>query len=99
MAAPLLQLTSVGVQLSTARGPLRAVDDVTLSLEPGTTLGIVGESGSGKTMLSRAILRLLPHNATLSGSVQFDGQELTAWRPRHCGGCAVVRSRWSSKTR
>ena len=78
MAAPLLQLTSVGVQLSTARGPLRAVDDVTLSLEPGTTLGIVGESGSGKTMLSRAILRLLPNNATLSGSVQFDGQELTA---------------------
>ena len=81
MAAPLLQLTSVGVQLSTARGPLRAVDDVTLSLEPGTTLGIVGESGSGKTMLSRAILRLLPHNATLSGSVQFDGQELTSLAP------------------
>ncbi len=77
MAAPLLQLSSVGVQLSTSRGPLRAVDDVTLSLEPGTTLGIVGESGSGKTMLSRAILRLLPANATLTGSVLFDGQELT----------------------
>ncbi|HEY6354946.1 MAG TPA: ABC transporter ATP-binding protein [Burkholderiaceae bacterium] len=77
MAAPLLQLSWVAVQLSTSRGPLRAVDDVTLSLEPGTTLGIVGESGSGKTMLSRAILRLLPDNATLSGSVLFDGQELT----------------------
>jgi peptide/nickel transport system ATP-binding protein len=77
MGPPLLQLASVGVQLSTARGPLRAVDEVTLSLEPGRTLGIVGESGSGKTMLSRAILRLLPRNATLTGSVRFDGQELT----------------------
>jgi peptide/nickel transport system ATP-binding protein len=77
MGQPLLQLTSVGVQLSTARGPLRAVDEVTLSLEPGRTLGIVGESGSGKTMLSRAVLRLLPRNATLTGSVRFDGQELT----------------------
>jgi peptide/nickel transport system ATP-binding protein len=60
---------------------LRAVDDVTLSLAPGTTLGIVGESGSGKTMLSRAILRLLPPNATLTGSVRFDGQELTNLGP------------------
>jgi peptide/nickel transport system ATP-binding protein len=80
MGPPLLQLASVGVQLSTARGPLRAVDEVTLSLEPGRTLGIVGESGSGKTMLSRAILRLLPRNATLTGSVRFDGQELTNLR-------------------
>jgi peptide/nickel transport system ATP-binding protein len=81
MGAPLLQLISVGVQLSTARGTLRAVDDVSLSLEPATTLGIVGESGSGKTMLSRAILRLLPANATPTGSVQFDGQELTGLAP------------------
>ena len=80
MGPPLLQLASVSVQLSTARGPLQAVDEVTLSLEPGRTLGIVGESGSGKTMLSRAILRLLPRNATLTGSVRFDGQELTNLR-------------------
>ena len=77
MTQPLLVLDTVGVQLATPRGPLRAVDDVSLTLEPGRTLGIVGESGSGKTMLSRAILRLLPANATLSGSVRFDGEELT----------------------
>ena len=81
MTQPLLVLDTVGVQLATPRGPLRAVDDVSLTLEPGRTLGIVGESGSGKTMLSRAILRLLPVNATLSGSVRFDDQELTRLDP------------------
>jgi peptide/nickel transport system ATP-binding protein len=81
MAQPLLVLDAVGVQLATPRGPLRAVDGVSLALEPGRTLGIVGESGSGKTMLSRAILRLLPPNATLTGSVRFDGEELTALGP------------------
>ena len=81
MKQPLLVLDAVGVQLATPRGPLRAVDRVSLALEPGRTLGIVGESGSGKTMLSRAILRLLPANAKLSGSVRFDGEELTTLGP------------------
>jgi peptide/nickel transport system ATP-binding protein len=81
MGQPLLVLDAVGVQLATPRGPLRAVDGVSLALEPGRTLGIVGESGSGKTMLSRAILRLLPPNATLTGSVCLDGQELTGLGP------------------
>ena len=81
MAPALLALDAVGVELATPRGPLRAVDGVSLALEPGRTLGVVGESGSGKTMLSRAILRLLPPNARLTGSVRFDGQELTALGP------------------
>jgi peptide/nickel transport system ATP-binding protein len=81
MAPALLALDAVGVELATPRGPLRAVDGVSLALEPGRTLGVVGESGSGKTMLSRAILRLLPPSARLTGSVRFDGQELTALGP------------------
>ena len=81
MGDPLLVLDSVGVRLATPRGPLRAVDDVSLTLEAGRTLGIVGESGSGKTMLSRAILRLLPHNATTTGSVRLEGRELTGLAP------------------
>jgi peptide/nickel transport system ATP-binding protein len=81
MGEPLLVLDAVGVQLATPRGPLRAVDGVSLALEQGRTLGIVGESGSGKTMLSRAILRLLPLNATLVGSIRMDGQELTGLGP------------------
>jgi peptide/nickel transport system ATP-binding protein len=72
----LLSVEDVAVDLPTARGNLRAVDHVDLSLPAGRTLGIVGESGCGKTMLSRAILQLLPKKARLSGRVMFDGQDL-----------------------
>ena len=48
------------------------------SSAPAETLGIVGESGCGKTMLSRAILQLLPKKAKLSGRVMFDGQDLVS---------------------
>ena len=48
---------------------------------PGRTLGVVGESGCGKTMLSRAILQLLPKKAKLSGRVMFDGQDLLQLSP------------------
>ncbi|PBQ09801.1 microcin ABC transporter ATP-binding protein [Pseudomonas congelans] len=51
---------------------LKAVDDISLSIERGKTLGIVGESGSGKSTLGQAILRLLES----SGSIRFRGQAL-----------------------
>ena len=74
----LLSVESVAVDLPTARGNLRAVDHVDLTLPAGRTLGIVGESGCGKTMLSRAILQLLPKKAKLSGRVMFDGRDLVS---------------------
>ncbi|HEY2246459.1 MAG TPA: ABC transporter ATP-binding protein [Bradyrhizobium sp.] len=77
----LLSVEDVAVDLPTARGNLRAVDRVDLTLGPGRTLGIVGESGCGKTMLSRAILQLLPKKAKLSGRVMFDGQDLARCSP------------------
>ncbi len=76
MSAPLLTLGDIAVELPTPRGTLRAVDHVDLTLQAGRTLGIVGESGCGKTMLSRAILQLLPKKARLSGRVTFDGRDL-----------------------
>ena len=78
---PLLSVEKVSVDLPTARGNLRAVDQVDLKIAPGQTLGIVGESGCGKTMLSRAILQLLPKKAKLAGRVMFDGQDLTKLKP------------------
>jgi peptide/nickel transport system ATP-binding protein len=79
--APLLSVEAVAVDLPTPRGNLRAVDGVDLTVGAGRTLGIVGESGCGKTMLSRAILQLLPKKAKLSGRVRFDGQDLVRLAP------------------
>ena len=82
MTAPtLLSVENVSVDLPTARGNLRAVDHVDLRVGAGQTLGVVGESGCGKTMLSRAILQLLPKKAKLSGRVMFDGQDLLQLSP------------------
>jgi peptide/nickel transport system ATP-binding protein len=74
----LLSVEDVVVDLPTARGNLRAVDRVNLTVGAGQTLGVVGESGCGKTMLSRAILQLLPKKARLGGRVMFDGNDLVS---------------------
>ncbi len=78
LSRPLLSVEGVSVTLPTPRGDLRAVDTVDLQVEAGRTLGVVGESGCGKTMLSRAVLQLLPKRARLDGRVMFDGRDLAS---------------------
>jgi ABC-type oligopeptide transport system ATPase subunit len=79
MADPLVELRDVSKVFETrgfftGRTSVRAVDGVSLMVEPGETLGIVGESGSGKSTLARLILRLLQPT---SGEVLFGGQKIS----------------------
>jgi peptide/nickel transport system ATP-binding protein len=63
-----------GIVLDRHVGDIRAVDDVSLTIERGETLGLVGESGCGKSTVGRAILRLYEPT---EGRIVFDGQDIT----------------------
>jgi peptide/nickel transport system ATP-binding protein len=81
-AQPILEIERLHAWFSTPRGVLRAVDDVSLTLATGETLGVVGESGSGKSVLMRSVMRLLPETASHpEGRIAFDGRDLLAMRP------------------
>src|SRR5262245_54442332 len=70
---PLLDVRGLTVELPTERGWVRPVHDVSLRVAAGECLGLVGESGSGKTMLSLALLGLLPTGARLRGEAFLGG--------------------------
>jgi oligopeptide/dipeptide ABC transporter ATP-binding protein len=77
VTGPLLQVDDLRVQIASRRGIVRAVDGVSLEVEAGEAVGLVGESGSGKSMTLRAILGVLPPEATVtSGRVMLDGVDL-----------------------
>src|ERR1041384_1104952 len=81
---PLLEVKSLKVHFPVKAGmfsrvheTVKAVDDVSLSIAPGETVGLVGESGCGKTTLGRAIVRLVEPTA---GEIFLDGENISQMR-------------------
>ncbi len=75
---PLLEVKNLKTWFHTRNGVVRAVDDVSFSIEKGETLGIVGESGSGKSVTCYSMMRLIPQppGRIEGGTAIFDGTDL-----------------------
>ena len=95
----LLEVRGLTVELPTAAGWVRPVNEVSMRIGAGEALGLVGESGSGKTMLSLALMGLLPPGARVSGEASLatpaSTKKLTAlsereWRDVRGGEIAMV---------
>ena len=76
--APVLEVSNLSTVFHTRRGLVRAVQNVSFSVNAGETLAIVGESGCGKTITALSLLRLIPMppGEIVSGSVKVDGTDL-----------------------
>lgn len=73
----LLEIRNLHTFFETKKGTVKAVNDVTYSLDEGKTLGIVGESGSGKSVSAMSIIRLLDGNGRIeSGEIYFNGRNV-----------------------
>lgn len=80
----LLEVRSLKTSFLTDAGEVKAVDDVSFSLNKGEVLGIVGESGSGKSVTAYSILQILTHPGKIvGGSVMLDGDELVDKGEKH----------------
>lgn len=79
MSTPLIETRHLKKYFSTPAGPLHAVDDVSISIQKGQTLGVVGESGCGKSTMGRTILRLI--EAT-DGEVLYNGENILKYNRR-----------------
>jgi peptide/nickel transport system ATP-binding protein/oligopeptide transport system ATP-binding protein len=76
--APLLDIRNLRTYFSVRGHTAKAVDDVSLSIQPGQTLGLVGESGCGKSVTAHSIMRLIPSppGKIVGGEILFEGRDL-----------------------
>jgi peptide/nickel transport system ATP-binding protein len=77
MSAPILQVEDLHVYYQTKRGPVKAVDGISFSLEANSRLGMVGESGSGKSTMALALMRMIKSPGKIvGGRILLGGQDL-----------------------
>tara|TARA_B100000378_G_scaffold130289_1_gene105391 strand:+ start:251 stop:544 length:294 start_codon:yes stop_codon:yes gene_type:complete len=72
----LLEINNLSISFDTPDGKVKAVNDVSFTLNHNESLAIVGESGSGKTQLVFSILGLLANNAAVKGSIKYNSEEI-----------------------
>ncbi|MGD9705573.1 MAG: ABC transporter ATP-binding protein [Acidimicrobiia bacterium] len=77
----LLEVRDLSVTYRTSSGPVPAVRNVDLEIAAGETLGVAGESGCGKSTMAMALLRLLPPETAVEGSILLDGEEVLQMKP------------------
>ena len=81
-----LSLRGLSIDFVTARGTANAVEGVDIDVRRGEKIGIVGESGSGKSIVCKAVLKLLPETAKVSGQALYGGQNLLTRSDREMYG-------------
>jgi peptide/nickel transport system ATP-binding protein len=74
-----LKVENLKVYYQTLRGDVRALDNVTFSIESGEIMGLAGESGCGKTTLGHALIRLTPPMKYIEGRVELNDEEIPIW--------------------
>jgi peptide/nickel transport system ATP-binding protein len=80
---PLLEVKGLRVSFRTEQGLLRAVDDISFSVDTHEIVGVVGESGSGKTVSLMSVMGLITDpNAVIEGSIRYKGRELVGLSQR-----------------
>ena len=77
MSEALLEVRNLSVGYRIAAGTVHAIDDVSFTVHEGETLGLVGESGCGKTTAGRAVIKVMPANAAITGGeILYRGRDL-----------------------
>ncbi|HET8523712.1 MAG TPA: ATP-binding cassette domain-containing protein, partial [Thermomicrobiales bacterium] len=90
--AEALTVDDLRVYFETPRGPVKAVDGVTFTLQPGERFGLVGESGSGKSTIALALLRLIkPPGRIVGGQIRLGHDEILSLPEREMRAVRMAR--------
>lgn len=79
---PILQIKNLSTDFTVKKQKAAALRNVSTELNRGETLVVLGESGSGKSTLMKAVLKILPNNAEITGSAIYNGEDLISMREK-----------------
>ena len=89
-----IEVKQLSVTFPSPMGAVRVLRDVNLLFHGGKITALLGESGSGKSILGTAIMRLLPENARMTGSIFYDGNDLLRFSEKEMNEIRGNRIGW-----